>query len=87
MPLCGIGAVLLLTYLVYHVQHTGLLKTPVELIGRHTLFIYILHDLFFIKVTENSALNCLISIPAAVIIPLILSMIYGRIKSYLRLRQ
>ena len=87
VPLCGIGAVLLLTYLVYHVQHTCLLKTHVEVIGRHTLFIYILHDLFFIKVSENSALNCLISIPAAVIIPLIISMIYGRIKSYLRLRQ
>ena len=81
VPACGIGAVLLITYAVYHVQQTKLIRTTAETIGKHTLFIYILHDLFLWKITDDLTLSYFVSLPTAIIVPMLLSVAFNRLKA------
>ncbi|NLT08189.1 MAG: acyltransferase family protein [Ruminococcus sp.] len=82
VPACGIGAILLITYAVYHVQQTKLLRAAAETVGRHTLFIYVLHDLFLRKIADDLLLSYIISVPTAIIVPMLLSIAFNRLKAH-----
>lgn len=81
VPVCGIGFVLLLTYVIYRVKPGRVLRRIMETVGQHTLFIYILHDLCFLRITGSAAANCVISVFTAIIIPLLISLGFVRIRA------
>lgn len=84
VPLLGIGMIFLLTEIVYSLKSARKLRFVLEKTGNHTLTIYLLHDLFFIRPFANPLANSVISVFTAIFIPLILSVAYQRLKKKLR---
>lgn len=76
MPLFGIGSVMLITWAVYRVSFTKPLRSGLQLIGKHTLFIYLLHAEFFFAPTESTVLNCVISGLLGTAVPVIISCLW-----------
>lgn len=83
VPIAGIGAVMLLTKLMYSAKCTIIVRNAVEFIGKQTLFIYLLHDLFFVHFFNRNIINCVISLFTATLIPILLSVLYTRINTVL----
>lgn len=76
MPLFGIGSVMLITWLVYRMPYTKLVRTAFQFIGKHTLFIYLLHVEFFFSPTGHTVPDCIISGILAVIFPAAISCLW-----------
>ncbi|MBR6395105.1 MAG: acyltransferase family protein [Ruminococcus sp.] len=83
VPIAGIGAVMLLTRLMYSTKCTFIVRNAVEFIGKQTLFIYLLHDLFFVHFFNRNIINCVISLFTATLIPILLSVLFTRINTIL----
>lgn len=84
VPIAGIAMIFLLTELLYSSKIARKLKLALQNTGNHTMAIYLLHDMFFVRITENAALNSVISANAGFFIPLILSHFYIKFKKKLR---
>lgn len=80
VPLCGIALVFLFTKAIYSMNLTKKFRKALEITGNHTLAVYLLHDLFFIRITGNNLANSVISAFTAFFIPLVLSAVYNTIK-------
>ena len=80
VPLCGIAFVCLLTDMIYCTRSGGAAKKLVEYIGKHTLFIYLLHDLFFVDTSGLRTADTLLSLILGIFIPVCLSSIYYKAK-------
>ena len=84
LPACGIGLVLLLTAVIYAIPAFSRFRRSFETLGNNTLFIYILHDIFFFRPTEDPIADCIISAAAGVAVPLIVSLGYRKVRRYIR---
>ncbi len=80
IPVCGIAMIFLITKIIYAAKFTKPLRSAMELFGNHTLAIYLLHDLFFVRTAENPFVNSVISLITAFFIPLVLSLLFNRIR-------
>ncbi len=80
VPVCGISLVFLLTKAIYTANITSKFRKAVEITGNHTLAIYLLHDIFFIRITGNALANSIISVFTAFFIPFTLSVVYNILK-------
>ncbi len=84
LPACGIGLVLLLTAVIYAIPAFSRFRRSFETLGNNTLFIYILHDIFFFRPTKDPIADCIISAAAGVAVPLIVSLGYRKVRRYIR---
>lgn len=84
VPIAGIAMIFLLTELLYSSEIARKLKYTLQNTGNHTMAIYLLHDLFFVKISGNASLNSVISVITGFFIPLILSHIYTKFQKKLR---
>ncbi|MBR3759858.1 MAG: acyltransferase family protein [Ruminococcus sp.] len=80
VPACGIALIFLITNALYALIITEKFRKTLEIAGNHTLAIYLLHDLFFVKSTGSFLLNSVFSIFTAFFVPLILSIVYNILK-------
>ena len=67
VPVCGIALVFLLTKTIYNMSITKKFRDALEIAGNHTLAVYLLHDLFFIRITGNNLADSIISVFTAFI--------------------
>lgn len=80
VPACGIALIFLITKSIYCTDTTKILRKALELAGNHTLMIYLLHDLFFVRITGNPLANSVISAFTAFFIPFAISSAYNVLK-------
>ncbi len=80
LPACGIALVFLITKAIYCTDITEIFRKSLEITGNHTLMIYLLHDLFFVRITGNPLANSVISIFTAFFIPFSISAAYNVLK-------
>ncbi len=81
VPVCGIALVFLSTKAIYNMNFTKKFRKALEIAGNHTLAVYLLHDLFFIRITGNNLADSIISAFTAFFIPLVLSAVYNILKT------
>ncbi|MBR6623063.1 MAG: acyltransferase family protein [Ruminococcus sp.] len=81
VPVCGIALVFLLTNTIYNMSITKKFREALEIAGNHTLAVYLLHDLFLIRITGNNLADSIISAFTAFFIPLALSALYNILKT------
>lgn len=83
VPISGIAMVFLLTKFVYSLKSARKLRSAMETAGNHTLAVYLLHDLFFVKPFASPIANAIISLFTAFFIPLTISVMYRSVKKKL----
>lgn len=84
VPILGTAMVFLFTELIYNLNHTEKIRSALEKAGHHTLAIYLLHDLFFLRPFSDPVANSIISTFTAFFIPLITSYAYTIIRNKIR---
>ena len=80
IPVCGIALIFLITKAFYKLNITEIFRKALETAGNHTLAIYLLHDLFFVKSVGTPLLNSVLSGLTAFFVPLMLSAAYNIVK-------
>lgn len=84
MPCLGICFSALITKLIYKLKSAAPICTAMEFIGQHTLMIYLLHDLCFVKFTGKPLLDTTISLLTGLLLPLAMSVIFRKLQHDIR---